>query len=54
MTQSYDKEKFLEAAQTAEAQRLVKLEEWNQKNEAWTKEHGPIPFQVPKLIFGGK
>jgi hypothetical protein len=54
MTQTYDKEKFLEAAQAAEAQRLAKQGEWNQKNEAWIKEHGPIPFEVPKLIFSGK
>ena len=34
MTQTYDRENFLEAAQATEAQRLVKQEEWNQKNEA--------------------
>ena len=54
MTQTYDKGKFLEAAQAAEAQRLTKQGEWNQKNEGWIKEHGPIPFQVPKLLFDGK
>ncbi len=54
MTQTYDRQKFLEAAQTAEALRLAKQEEWNQQNEAWIKENGPIPFEVPKLIFNGK
>ncbi len=54
MTDSYNREKFVEAARTAEAQRLAKLEEWNRKNEEWIKAHGPIPFEVPKLIFDGK
>ena len=54
MTQTYNKEKFLEAAQAAEAQRLVKQEEWNLKNGARIRKHGPVPFQVPKLIFNGK
>jgi len=57
MTETYNREKFekfLEAAQAAESLRLAKQEEWNQKNEAWTKVHGPLPFQIPKLIFNGK
>lgn len=54
MTKTYDKEKFLEAAQTAEALRMAKQEEWNRKNEVWIKDNGPIPFEVPKLIFSGK
>jgi hypothetical protein len=54
MAQTYDREKFLEKARTNEEQRLAKQEEWNKKNEAWIREHGPIPFQVPKLIFNGK
>ena len=54
MAEAYDRAKFLEDARELEAQRLSRLNEWNQKNEAWIKENGPIPFQVPKLIFGGK
>jgi hypothetical protein len=54
MTQSYDRQKFVEAARAAEAQRLAKLEEWNRKNEAWIRENGPIPFEVQKLIFDGR
>ncbi|MGB6068746.1 MAG: hypothetical protein WBG50_28385 [Desulfomonilaceae bacterium] len=54
MTEAYNREKFLEAARALEAERLAKLEEWNKKNEAWIKEHGPIPFQVPRLVFDGK
>lgn len=54
MTQDYDRQKFLETTRTLEAERLTKQEEWNRKNEAWVKEHGPIPFQVPKLDFDGK
>ena len=54
MTQTYDKEKFLEAAQAAEAQRLAKQEEWNHTNLSLDKRARTIPFQVPKLIFNGK
>ena len=53
-TQSYDREKFVETARDLEALRLAKQEEWNEKNQDWIKANGPIPFQVPKLIFGGK
>jgi hypothetical protein len=51
---SYDREKFVETAQALEAERLAKQEEWNEKNRDWIKEHGPIPFQVPKLFFGDR
>ncbi|MBI5252691.1 MAG: hypothetical protein HY912_24615 [Desulfomonile tiedjei] len=51
---SYDRNKFVAAAQEAEAQRLAKQEEWNKKNEAWIKENGPFPFQTPQLIFDGR
>ncbi|MFH1113156.1 MAG: hypothetical protein V1792_04475 [Pseudomonadota bacterium] len=51
--QSYDREKFLKTARDLEATRLAKQEEWNGKNLDWIKEHGPIPFQVKKLVFGG-
>jgi hypothetical protein len=54
MAKTYDRSKFVQEARELEAQRLANLEEWNRKNEAWIKEHGPIPFQVPKLIFDGK
>ncbi|MDQ7782056.1 MAG: hypothetical protein RDU20_04205 [Desulfomonilaceae bacterium] len=50
--QAYDREKFVETAQALEAARLANQEKWNEKNQDWIKEHGPIPFQVPKLIFG--
>ena len=49
----YDRSKFVEQARTAEKQRLDKEEEWKRKNEAWIKEHGPMPFEVPKLLFDG-
>ncbi len=52
-TQSYDREKFLNTARDLEAVRQSKQEEWNEKNRDWIKDHGPIPFQVPKLVFGG-
>ena len=52
--QSYDREKFVKTAQELEALRLSKQEEWNEKNRDWISKHGPIPFQVPKLIFSGK
>jgi hypothetical protein len=51
---SYDRTKFVEQAQAAEEQRLIKEEEWNKKNEAWIRDNGSIPFQVPQLIFDGK
>jgi hypothetical protein len=54
MSKAYDRKKFVEDARAAEASRLAKLEEFIQQNEAWIKEHGPIPFQAPKLIFEGK
>jgi hypothetical protein len=50
----YDRKKFVEKARSLESERLSKQEEWNQKNEAWIKEHGPIPFQVEKLVFEGE
>ncbi|MBI5572270.1 MAG: hypothetical protein HY914_20170 [Desulfomonile tiedjei] len=50
----HDRLKFVELARTLEADRLLKQEEWNQKNQAWVKEYGPIPFQVQKLFFDGK
>lgn len=53
-SQSYDREKFVETAQALEAVRLANQEEWNEKNQDWIKQYGPIPFQVPKLIFGDK
>ncbi len=52
--QSYDREKFVETAQALEAERLAKLQAWNEKNRDWIGEHGPMPFQVPKLMFGNK
>jgi hypothetical protein len=52
--QPYDREKFVETAKALETVRLVNQEEWNEKNQDWIKGHGPIPFQVPKLIFDGK
>jgi hypothetical protein len=54
MTEHYNREKFVGEARAAEAQRLAKQDEWNAKQEAWIKSHGPIPFQVPQLIFDGK
>ncbi len=51
---SYDRAKFVEQAVAAEEERLLKEKEWNKKNEAWVQENGPIPFQVPQLIFDGK
>jgi hypothetical protein len=54
MSQAYDRTKFVEEARAAEAARLAKLDEFIHKNEAWVKEHGPLPFQAPKLIFDGK
>jgi len=49
--EKYDRKKFVEKARELESERLAKQEEWNQKNADWIKEHGPIPFQVQKLIF---
>lgn len=49
--EEYDRKKFVEKARELESERLAKQEEWNRKNLDWIKEHGPIPFQVPKLIF---
>jgi len=54
MSDVYDRKKFVEDARAAEAVRLTKLEDYYKKNEVWIKEHGPIPFQAPKLIFDGK
>lgn len=54
MEETKGKKSFVEEARELEAKRLAKLEEWNKQNEAWIKEHGPIPFQVPKLIFDRK
>lgn len=51
---SYNRDKFLAEAREAEAQRLIKQQEWNEKNETWIKENGPFPFQPEKLIFDGK
>lgn len=50
----YDREKFVETARALEAERLAKLEIWNEKNRNWIGEHGPMPFQVPKLMFGDR
>jgi hypothetical protein len=50
----HDRLSFVIWAREQEAERLRKQEEWNQKNQAWIKEHGPIPFQVKKLIFDGQ
>lgn len=50
--ESHGREKFLETAQALEAERLAKLEAWNEKNRDWIRDHGPMPFQVPKLFFG--
>lgn len=54
MSEHYDRKKFVEEARTAEDVRLEKLSEFYRKQEAWIKEHGPIPFQAPRLIFDGK
>ncbi len=54
MAEVHEKKSFVEEARELEAKRLEKLAEWNKENEAWIKEHGPIPFQVPKLIFDHK
>jgi hypothetical protein len=54
MSDGHEKKSFVEEARELEAKRLAKMEEWNKQNEAWIKEHGPIPFQVPKLIFDRK
>lgn len=51
---SYDRLKFVEQARESEEQRLAKEAAWKQQNQAWIKEYGPIPFEVPKLIFDGK
>jgi|GEM_PF-1203145 len=53
-SESYDREKFVETARALEAERLDKQEKWNEANQVWIKEHGPIPFQEPKLIFGDR
>jgi hypothetical protein len=53
-SQHYDRQVFLEAARTYEAERLVKQQEWNRENEEWIKEHGPIPFQTSKINFPDK
>ena len=50
----YDRLKFVEKARVLETERLLNQEQWNQKNQVWIKEYGPIPFQVQKLIFDGK
>ncbi len=47
------RKEFIEIARQYEAERLAKQEEWNEKNLDWIEKHGPIPFQIPKLIFGG-
>ena len=54
MTDKYDRQKFVEEARAAEAQRLAKQDEWHKKNEELIKKNGPFPFEVPKLIFDGK
>jgi hypothetical protein len=54
MSDGKTKKSFVEEARELEANRLAKQEEWNKQNEAWIKEHGPIPFQVSKLIFDHK
>jgi len=51
---SYDRLKFVEQARASEEERLAKEEAWNLQNQAWIKAYGPIPFEVPKLIFDGK
>lgn len=50
----YDRLKFVEQARKLEEERLAKEEEWKRQNEAWIKQHGPIPFEVPKLFFDGQ
>lgn len=52
--QSYDWEKFVKTARELEDERLAKLAAWNEMNRNWITEHGPMPFQVPKLTFGVK
>lgn len=52
--ESYDRKKFVETARALEAERLDEQEKWNEINRDWIKEHGPIPFQVPKLHFGDR
>jgi hypothetical protein len=54
MAEVHEKKSFVEEARELEAKRLEKLAEWNKQHEAWIKENGPIPFQVPKLLFGHK
>lgn len=54
MSDGHEKKSFVEEARELEAKRLAKLEEWNKQNEAWIREHGPIPFQVSKLFFDRK
>ncbi|HMK36616.1 MAG TPA: hypothetical protein VK463_16200 [Desulfomonilaceae bacterium] len=54
MTEVHEKKSFVQEARELEAKRLAKLEEWNKEHEAWIKEHGPIPFQVPQLFFDRK
>ncbi len=51
MTQTYDKEKFLEAAQAAEAQRLAKLEEWNRKKRSLDKRARAHSFRGAQTNF---
>ncbi|MBI4965914.1 MAG: hypothetical protein HY913_21730 [Desulfomonile tiedjei] len=51
---SYDRLKFVEDARASEQLRLDKVEAWKQQNQPWIKENGPMPFDVPKLIFDGK
>jgi len=51
---SYDRLKFVEQARASEEERLAKEEAWNLQNQAWIKAYGPIPFEVPKLLFDGK
>ena len=51
MTQTYDKEKFLDAAQSAEAQRLAKLEEWNQKEQSLDKRARAHSFRGAQTDF---
>jgi hypothetical protein len=50
----YDRLKFVEQARKLEEERLAKDDEWRRNNEAWIRQNGPIPFQVPKLFFDGK
>jgi hypothetical protein len=54
MSEGYDRKKFVAEARAAEDVRLEKLNEFNQKQEAWIHDHGPIPFQCPRLVFDGK